>query len=127
MTQKITSVFFVSVDIMLITQKGWFARQDILVLLRPALVVLGVVSSPSIVHAYQEITLLKEEASSSHTVGLVLGWLSACIYLNSRIPQIIKNYKRESTKGLSRTMFVNAIMGNLTYGLGKCEIMLLCT
>eukprot|EP00299_Pterocystis_sp_00344_P012086 c5756_g1_i1.p1 GENE.c5756_g1_i1~~c5756_g1_i1.p1 ORF type:complete len:374 (-),score=71.33 c5756_g1_i1:31-1020(-) len=51
-------------------------------------------------------------------IGWWIGWVSAVIYLNSRIPQIIKNFRRKYTGGLSVLMFACAVMGNVTYGLG---------
>lgn len=51
-------------------------------------------------------------------IGYLIGWVSAFVYLNSRIPQVLKNYKRKSVEGLSLIMFFCAIMGNLTYGMG---------
>ncbi|KAI6653822.1 hypothetical protein LOD99_3325 [Oopsacas minuta] len=51
-------------------------------------------------------------------VGYVIGCISALLYLGSRIPQIVKNFRRKSTDGLSLPMFIMAVMGNLTYGLG---------
>ncbi|WFD35866.1 hypothetical protein MCUN1_002734 [Malassezia cuniculi] len=51
----------------------------------------------------------------------VLGWLSAFLYLSSRIPQIIKN-RETKCMGLSLALFVFALFGNLTYIL---SIMLL--
>lgn len=51
-------------------------------------------------------------------LGYFLGWVSAFVYLNSRIPQVLKNYKRKSVEGLSLIMFFCAVMGNVTYGLG---------
>lgn len=52
------------------------------------------------------------------TIGTVLGWLSAFIYLNSRLPQVYKNWKSKSVEGLSALMFFCAVMGNVTYALG---------
>merc|ERR1712216_67190 len=52
------------------------------------------------------------------TTGTVLGWVSAVIYLNSRLPQVYKNYKAKSVEGLSALMFFCAVMGNLTYAAG---------
>mmetsp|Transcript_34878 Transcript_34878/g.43073 ORF Transcript_34878/g.43073 Transcript_34878/m.43073 type:complete len:475 (+) Transcript_34878:168-1592(+) len=52
------------------------------------------------------------------STGVALGWISAVVYLNSRLPQLLKNYKRQSVDGLSWVMFFCAVMGNLTYGLG---------
>ena len=51
-------------------------------------------------------------------MGIILGWVSAVLYLNSRIPQIWKNYKRKAVDGLSWVMFFCAVMGNVTYALG---------
>ncbi|KAG2378515.1 hypothetical protein C9374_008154 [Naegleria lovaniensis] len=47
--------------------------------------------------------------------GYVIGSLSTCLYLGSRIPQIIKNFRRMSTDGLSPILFICAFMGNTTY------------
>jgi len=51
-------------------------------------------------------------------IGTVLAYLSASVYLTSRLPQMYKNYKRGSVEGLSPFMFLCAVMGNLTYALG---------
>ncbi|XP_064385240.1 lysosomal amino acid transporter 1 homolog [Halichondria panicea] len=50
--------------------------------------------------------------------GYVLGCISAILYVMSRVPQIVKNFRRCSVEGLSPVMFVLAILGNVTYGLG---------
>lgn len=55
---------------------------------------------------------------SVESAGLTLGWISAFIYLNSRLPQMLKNYRRKSVEGLSWIMFFCALMGNSTYGIG---------
>jgi uncharacterized protein with PQ loop repeat len=51
-----------------------------------------------------------------HT-GNLLGWSSGLLYLSSRIPQIIKNKKDRSVKGLSKWTFVSAVLGNSSYAL----------
>lgn len=43
------------------------------------------------------------------------GWLCAFLYLGSRIPQILLNYKRKSCEGISFMFFLFACLGNLTY------------
>ena len=48
--------------------------------------------------------------------GQLLGWLSAFLYLSSRIPQIIKN-RDTKCAGLSLALFVFAVGGNVTYVL----------
>ncbi|KAL5014902.1 hypothetical protein ScPMuIL_009172 [Solemya velum] len=49
-------------------------------------------------------------------VGYAIGILSSIFYLGSRSAQLWKNYKRQSTVGLSSLMFILAVLGNLTYG-----------
>lgn len=44
-----------------------------------------------------------------------MGWASAILYVGSRIPQIIKNWKNKSTEGLSFGMFLCAVMGNVLF------------
>ncbi|KAI8096483.1 PQ loop repeat-domain-containing protein [Halteromyces radiatus] len=47
----------------------------------------------------------------------LLGWTSAILYVGSRIPQIIKNYRQKSTEGLSLGMFLCAVLGNVLFTL----------
>lgn len=49
--------------------------------------------------------------------GTILGWVSATCYIASRMPQIIKNFKRKKTEGLSPYFFITAFLGNTTYGI----------
>ncbi|XP_042199614.1 lysosomal amino acid transporter 1 homolog [Callorhinchus milii] len=49
--------------------------------------------------------------------GLAIGSISAVLYLSSRIPQILTNFKRKSTEGISCFLFVCVILGNATYGV----------
>ena len=44
-------------------------------------------------------------------IGTVIAWASALVYLSSRPPQILRNYRRHSVEGLSPIMFGNACMG----------------
>lgn len=57
-----------------------------------------------------------ENEKSYFWIGWIIGWISACIYLSSRLPQVLKNFKRGSVEGLSPIMFMCTVMGNLTYG-----------
>jgi solute carrier family 66 (lysosomal lysine-arginine transporter), member 1 len=47
----------------------------------------------------------------------IMGWTSAVLYIASRVPQIVKNYKDQSTEGLSLAMFFCAVMGNVFFTL----------
>ena len=47
--------------------------------------------------------------------GQIFGYLCAALYLGSRIPQLLLNYRRQSTEGVSLLFFLFACIGNLTY------------
>ncbi|KAI0770483.1 PQ-loop-domain-containing protein [Fomes fomentarius] len=53
----------------------------------------------------------------------VLGWLSAALFLGSRIPQIVKNLETRC-EGLSPFLFVYSITGNTTYTLSILAVSL---
>lgn len=57
------------------------------------------------------------DAVEFNTAGQVLGYISAALYLGSRIPQLLLNYRRKSTEGISMLFFLFACIGNLTYVL----------
>ncbi|MBW0527812.1 hypothetical protein O181_067527 [Austropuccinia psidii MF-1] len=48
-------------------------------------------------------------------LGRTSAWSCCLLYLTSRLPQIWKNYRRQSVQGLSILLFVMAFFGNLTY------------
>lgn len=50
-------------------------------------------------------------------LGYILGWISASMYMFSRLPQLFRNWKRKSTEGLSIFMFSMAVTGNISYGI----------
>eukprot|EP01137_Pigoraptor_chileana_P000505 Opistho-2@36817 len=56
-------------------------------------------------------------SNTSNLIGYILGCISAVLYLCSRVPQIIKNFRRKSTEGLALTMFFMALLGNTTYAI----------
>ncbi|KAI1321258.1 PQ loop repeat-domain-containing protein [Xylariaceae sp. FL0255] len=49
--------------------------------------------------------------------GQIFGWLCAALYLGSRLPQLLLNFRRKSTEGVSVLFFLFACLGNLTYVL----------
>lgn len=51
----------------------------------------------------------------NHNSGIVLSWLGALFYISGRIPQLIKNYQRKSTDGLSPLLFATTLLCNITY------------
>ncbi|KAJ5176766.1 uncharacterized protein N7482_002643 [Penicillium canariense] len=50
-------------------------------------------------------------------LGQFFGYLCAVFYLGSRLPQLLLNYRRKSTDGVSLLFFLFACIGNLTYVL----------
>lgn len=49
--------------------------------------------------------------------GQIFGYICAALYLGSRVPQLLLNYRRKSTDGISMLFFLFACLGNLTYVL----------
>jgi uncharacterized protein with PQ loop repeat len=47
--------------------------------------------------------------------GTILSWISTLLYLGSRLPQLYKNWDRQSTAGLSPLLFIAAFCGNFFY------------
>ena len=58
------------------------------------------------------------------TLGQIFGWGCAVLYLGSRIPQVVKNFRRQSTEGLSLLFFLFACLGNITYVLSIVSLSL---
>ncbi len=58
-----------------------------------------------------------DERISFDTSGQIFGYLCAALYLGSRVPQLLLNYRRKSTEGVSMLFFLFACAGNLTYVL----------
>ena len=49
--------------------------------------------------------------------GQFFGYLCTVAYIASRLPQLILNYRRKTTEGLSMLFFLFACLGNITYVL----------
>lgn len=58
-----------------------------------------------------------DDDETMQLVPQILGWLSAVLYIGSRVPQLIKNWRQQSTDGLSSGMFVCAVFGNFFFAL----------
>lgn len=71
-------------------------------------------------HHYDNDPLLQATQDSSLDFsrwGQIFGYLCAVFYLASRVPQMLLNYRRKSTDGVSMLFFLFACIGNLTYVL----------
>ncbi|CEP14272.1 hypothetical protein [Parasitella parasitica] len=60
-----------------------------------------------------------KEDEEIQLIPQILGWISALLYVGSRVPQLIKNWQQKSTDGLSSGMFVCAVCGNIFFTLVK--------
>ncbi|KFA65996.1 hypothetical protein S40285_07181 [Stachybotrys chlorohalonatus IBT 40285] len=58
-----------------------------------------------------------EEALTFNLLGQFFGYLCAVAYIASRLPQLILNWRRKTTEGLSMLFFLFACLGNTTYVL----------
>ncbi|KAL9010178.1 MAG: hypothetical protein Q9173_004859 [Seirophora scorigena] len=70
-------------------------------------------------HGHDTSPISMDESEGVHfdLWGQIFGYLSAALYLGSRIPQLLLNYRRKSTEGVSILFFLFACVGNLTYVL----------
>ncbi|CAN3352781.1 vacuolar arginine/histidine antiporter Ypq2p [Diutina catenulata] len=58
------------------------------------------------------------------TLGVVLAWCCTVVYVSSRVPQLVHNWRRRSVEGLSPVLFSAALLGNLFYTasiLASCQ------
>jgi hypothetical protein len=58
-----------------------------------------------------------EDALHFNVLGQIFGYICAALYLGSRVPQLLLNYRRKGTEGISMLFFLFACIGNLTYVL----------
>lgn len=65
----------------------------------------------------KEPTAGGEDAIEFNVLGQFFGYLCAVFYIASRVPQLILNYRRKTTEGLSMLFFIFACLGNVTYVL----------
>ncbi|KAG9093758.1 hypothetical protein FS749_013804, partial [Ceratobasidium sp. UAMH 11750] len=56
-----------------------------------------------------------DRTSWTWVIGRISAWACTTLYLTSRMPQIWKNYTRQSVDGLSISLFVFAFLGNFFY------------
>lgn len=58
-----------------------------------------------------------DEVDPTYQIGRFFSWVCTILYVSSRLPQIYKNYLRQSCDGLAIVMFGCALLGNLTYSI----------
>ena len=55
--------------------------------------------------------------SSKNLLGTCLGWVGGITFVAGRIPQVVKNYKRKRTTGLSVQFWICSVFANSCYGV----------
>ncbi|KAK1769316.1 PQ loop repeat-domain-containing protein [Phialemonium atrogriseum] len=73
--------------------------------------------SSNLSHLSPAVPLVNDGTLAFNVWGQVFGWLCAVLYLGSRLPQLLLNWRRKSTEGVSMLFFLFACLGNLTYVL----------
>ena len=68
-------------------------------------------------HHHRHHTQQQPEPLEFDLWGQIFGYFCAILYLGSRIPQLLLNYRRKSTEGVSLLFFLFACIGNLTYDM----------
>ncbi|KAJ9629765.1 hypothetical protein H2203_002146 [Taxawa tesnikishii (nom. ined.)] len=96
-------------------QKALFNLTAIVVVVAAG--VAGYYLSPSNSNSGGETEEQQEDILTFSITGQVFGYLCALLYLGSRLPQLLLNYRRKSTEGLNALFFLFACIGNLTYVL----------
>ena len=127
-TQTYTAIYFMAMDAVLLSQFIYFSfirrrkfasvkEVDITTEKKPLLYSIPLILIPAcllFIHAAAvqplpnrstQRTLLASSTSGTEKtatfyIGQAVGWISASLYLSSRVPQIIKNFQRQSTEGI---------------------------
>lgn len=53
--------------------------------------------------------------SSTEIIGSIISWITMCMYIIGRFPQLVLNFKNKSTKDLSILMYIFTIIANIAY------------
>ncbi|KTB25583.1 putative vacuolar amino acid transporter YPQ1 [Nakaseomyces glabratus] len=62
------------------------------------------------------------DSEKMNILAQIFGYLSAVLYLGSRIPQILLNFKRKSCEGVSLLFFLFACLGNINFILSVLAV-----
>ena len=112
--QVYLAAYFVIIDTCLLSQCVYYRRSTEEVVmhrsssLSPSLLSPLLLASP--ISAFQLVEYRQD-------IGTIISWICCCLYLTSRLPQILSNYKLKSVQSLSMEMFACALMGNITYSI----------
>ncbi|XP_029111314.1 lysosomal amino acid transporter 1 homolog [Scleropages formosus] len=127
--QVVTAVFYIFSDVVLISQFLYYKTRNRDARRRPflkwicflwcSLATVGCLVLPKVLK-----DIISENPSGRQELsGYVCGYLSSVFYLTSRLPQLYKNFKRQSTEGTSYLLFALCMLGNGTYGLSLIVVL----
>ena len=102
-TSTLQTVFFNTFAIVLVCAAGVFGW--------------WISSNRSHHHHHHHVQDEEPEPLEFDVLGQVFGYFCAALYLASRVPQLLLNYRRKSTEGVSLLFFLFACIGNLTYNM----------
>ncbi|XP_065496328.1 lysosomal amino acid transporter 1 homolog [Caloenas nicobarica] len=131
--QIVTAVFYVNMDIIMISQFIYYklknqkmkkrgkSLKNFCVTWVVVCIALWVILPCQMLLRNQEQRKVMERSDNSLDMiemsGFICGYISCVFYLGSRFPQLYKNFRRRSTEGTSYLLFALAMVGNCTYGL----------
>ncbi|XP_062241362.1 lysosomal amino acid transporter 1 homolog [Platichthys flesus] len=133
--QTVTVVFYIFTDVILISQFLYYKIKNSSSRKSPGLkwlcsmwcvaATLVLLALPKLI-IDNSANLDPQSPAASKSVeitGYICGYLASVFYLCSRLPQLYKNFRRQSTEGTSYLLFALAMMGNGTYGLSVIVVL----
>lgn len=75
----------------------------------------GAIAGLAVMAQVAAATDWKGPYQGSNLVGTLFGWVGAVVYISSRIPQVVTNFKNRKVLDLSPFFVMLSIMGNVTY------------
>ena len=125
--QTLTAIYYVLMDIGIIAQFFYYTLKNQTnhpldwQSLSTAALVVGIPLTTQQTFGTEKLTF----KSTAEEIGYVVGLMSSLFYLGSRLPQIIKNFKRGKTEGVHPFTFLLAVVANFAYAasvlLSKAE------
>ncbi|KAG9338727.1 hypothetical protein JZ751_025396 [Albula glossodonta] len=131
--QIVTAVFYIFTDVILISQFLYYKIKNRRARKNPFLkwicflwcgfATVVCMMLPKLIEENKVTAVVQSTSNSVEISGYACGYLASIFYLASRLPQLYKNFKRQSTEGTSYLLFALAMLGNGTYGLSLIVVL----
>ncbi|KAG8445253.1 hypothetical protein GDO86_010146 [Hymenochirus boettgeri] len=130
--QVITAIFYVNMDIIMISQFAYYRLKNsklkesrslkwICISCVTICITLSIILPSQLLlknlETGADLELNQKALGITEMSGFICGYVSSVFYLGSRFPQLHKNLQRKSTEGTSYLLFALAMLGNCTYGI----------